>query len=382
MEKTMKKKYRLKKSAITVLVIFIFLIALIVSLSLFRTKSYSIEYNIFDYDISENYDKDIQTYYFEITKDSITYPFVYESEYQKERKIIKDIKEYKEDNYTCLKVEGSLVKTYPLCSYQNEIIDYHLVPETIKEKISEYIKVPSSIEKKEGHYEIYNTEDEILVWSYKGFTYIKDGKTKKINIFKEDIYEIPLATKINNYIFIPDYEQKYNFNKAYVINLETHEVEEWKLKYEISFDSYIIGTNDRSIYLIDKKNKKEYELVPSKQKMRIIAKGSQKGTIYDQGTIKKESMSKLVTKDYSFTYKDTYNFISIDNLLYLNYLDSTLNIKLSNQEITTIVHTSKDNVYYLINDTLYRYNLKHGETKIMKYSEWNINYKNLIFINN
>ena len=84
----MKKKYRLKKSAITVLVIFIFLIALIVSLSLFRTKSYSIEYNIFDYDISENYDKDIQTYYFEITKDSITYPFVYESEYQKERKII------------------------------------------------------------------------------------------------------------------------------------------------------------------------------------------------------------------------------------------------------------------------------------------------------
>ena len=41
-------------------------------------------YNIFDYDISENYDKDIQTYYFEITKDSITYPFVYESEYQKE----------------------------------------------------------------------------------------------------------------------------------------------------------------------------------------------------------------------------------------------------------------------------------------------------------
>jgi DNA-binding LytR/AlgR family response regulator len=43
---------------------------------------------------------------------------------------------------------------------------------------------------------------------------------------------------------------------------------------------------------------------------------------------------------------------------------------------------TKDNVYYLIEDTLYRYNLKYGETKIIKYSEWNINYKNLIFINN
>jgi hypothetical protein len=262
------------------------------------------------------------------------------------------------------------------------MIDYHLVPDSIKEKISEYIKVPSSIDKKEGHYEIYNTEDEVLVWSYKGFNYIKDGTSKKINIFKDDIYEIPLATKINNYIFVPNYEQKYNFNKAYIINLETHEVIDWKLKYEISFDSYILGTNDRSIYLIDRKNKKEYELVPEKQKMRVIAKKTQQGTLFKNGSMYKESMSKLITKDYSFTYNNLYNFITIDNILYLSYLDSPIKIKLSDQEITTIVHASKDNVYYLIKDTLYRYNLKYGETKIMKYSEWNINYKNLIFINN
>lgn len=378
----MKKKYRLKKSAITVLVIFIFLIALIIYLSLFSSKSYSVEYNIFDYDISENYDKDRQTYYFEITKNDITYPFIYESEYQKERKIIKDIKEYKEDDYICLRIDSSIFKPYPLCSYKEEIIDYHLVPDAIKEKISEYIKIPSSTEKLEGHYEIYNTEDEILVWSYKGFNYIKNGQAKMINIFKDDIYEIPLATKINNYIFIPDYEQKYNFNKAYIINLETQEVEEWKLKYEISFDSYILGTNDRSIYLIDKKNRKEYELVPEKQKMRTLAKNNQQGTIYNKGNIQKEPMNKLVTKEYSFTYNNLYNFTSINNILYLQYLDSSIKVKLSNQEITSIVHTSKDNVYYLINDTLYKYNLKYGETKIMKYQEWNINYKNLIFINN
>lgn len=378
----MKKKYRLKKSAITFLVIFIFLIALIISLSLFKTKSYSIEYNIFDYDISENYDKESQVYYFEITKKNITYPFVYESEYQKERKIIKDIKEYKEDDYTCLRIDGSLIKAYPLCSYKDEIIDYHLVPDSIKEKISDFIKIPSSIEKQEGHYEIYNTEDEILVWSYKGFNHIKNGKIEKINIFKEDIYEIPLATKINNYIFIPDYEQKYNFNKAYVLNLETLKVEEWKLKHEISFDSYILGINDRSIFLIDKKNKKEYELVPEKQKMRTLAKGTQKGTLYKNGTIYKESMNKLVTKEHSFTYNNLYNYSTIDKNIYLSYMESPIKVKITNQEITTIVHSSKDNVYYLIGDTLYRYNLKYGETKIMKYSEWNINYKNLVFINN
>ncbi len=377
----MKKKYKLKKSAIVIIGIFIFLIALITLISLFSTKSYSIEYSIFEYDISENYDKEKQLYYFEVTNNDITYPFIYSSEYQKERKIIKDIKEYKEEDYICLKIDGSLIKSYPLCSYKDKVIDYHLVPDTIKEKISEYIKIPSSTEIKDGNYEIYNIEDELLIWSYKGFKYIKNGKSKMINIFKDDIYEIPLATKINNYIFIPDYEQKYNFDKAYVINLETLEVEEWNLRYEISFDSYIIGTNDRSIFLIDKKNRKEYELVPERKRMRIVSK-SGKGVLYNKGSLYKESMSKLVTKEYSFEYQRPYNYTLINNKLYLTYVDSTIKTKISNQEITSIVHTSNDNVYYLIKDTLYRYNLKYGETKIMKYSEWNINYKNLIFINN
>ncbi len=377
----MKKKYRLKKSAITILVIFIFLISFLI-LSLFNTKSYSVEYNIFEYDISENYDKEKQIYYFEITKNDITYPFVYESEYQKERKIIKDIKEYKEDNYTCLKVDGSLVKAYPLCSYKKQLIDYHLVPDSIKEKISEYLKTPSLIEKKDNHYEIYNSEEKLLVWSYKGFNYITGDKIKKINIFKDDIYEIPLATKINNCIFIPDYEQKYNFNKAYILNLENLEVEEWNLKHEISFDSYILGTHDRSIYLIDKKNKVEYELVPSKKKMRTIAKKNQQGTLYNKNSTHTEPMSKLVTQEYTFTYERIYNYILENDKLYLTYLDNNTKIKVTDQNITSLVYQNNDNVYYLIEDTLYRYNLKYGEVKLMKYGEWNINYKNLIFINN
>ena len=57
-------------------------------------------------------------------------------------------------------------------------------------------------------------------------------------------------------------------------------------------------------------------------------------------------------------------------------------IKVTDQNITSLVYQNNDNVYYLIDDTLYRYNLKYGEVKLMKYGEWNINYKNLIFINN
>lgn len=376
----MKKKYRLKKSAITVLVIFIFLISLILLLSLFNSKSYSIEYNIFDYEISENYDKEKKLYYIEITKDKITYPIVYKSEYLKEKKIIKDVKEYSKDDYKCLTISSSLIKTYPVCSIKKEIIDYHLIPEELQTKISDYYSSQKSTEKQLGHYELYNKNTEMLIWSYKGFNHIKDGKLKFIEIFEEDIYEIPLATKINDYIFVPDYEQKYNFNKVYIINLNTLKVDSWKLKYDISFDSYILGTNNKSIYLVDKKNKIEYELVPEKQKMRILAKGNQQGILYNKGTIQKELISKLSTKNYSFTYDNIYNYTLHNKNIYLNYLDTSIKTKISNQEITDIVYTKDDNVYYLVDNTLYRYNPKYGETKIVKYQEWSINYKNLIFI--
>ena len=376
----MKKKYRLKKSAITILVIFIFLIALTIIFSIFSTKSYSTEYSIFEYDISENYDKEKKVYYFEIIRDELIYPFIYKSEYQKDRKLIKDIKEYKEDDYICLTIHSSIVNTTPLCSYKKQLIDYHLVPETIKEKISTYLKQPFQTEIKESNYEIYNTEDNLFIWAYKGFNYINNGKIKLIKFFEEDIYEIPLATKINNLLFIPDYEQKYNFNKVYIINLDTLEVDEWKLKYEISYDSYVAGTNDISIYIIDKKNKIEYELVPERKKMRILATKSQQATIYENGIARKEPMSKLVTKEQYFNYRGYYNYIVENDTLYMTHLDNTIKTKVSEQKITSLVYTYDDNAYYLVNDTLYRYNLKYGETKLMKYSEWSINYKNLIFI--
>ncbi len=376
----MKKKYRLKKSAITILVIFIFFISLLILMPFFNSKSYSTEYNIFDYEISENYDKEKKLYYIEITKDKITYPIVCKSEYLKEKKIIKDVKEYSKDDYKCLTISSSLIKTYPICSLKKEIIDYHLIPEELQSKISDYYKSTKSIEKQLGHYELYDKNTEMLIWSYKGFNHIKDGKLKFIEIFEEDIYEIPLATKINDYIFVPDYEQKYNFNKVYIIDLNTLKVDSWKLKYDISFDSYILGTNNKSIYLIDKKNKIEYELVPEKQKMRIIAKGNQQGILYNKGTIQKEPISKLSTKIYSFTYDNIYNYTLDNKNIYLNYLDTSIKTKISNQEITDIIYTKDNNVYYLVDNILYRYNPKNGETKIVKYQEWSLNYKNLIFI--
>lgn len=380
----MKKKYKIKKSAIIVLVLLILIIVSLIFMliSLFKTKSYSLEYNIDNYAISENYNNEGNYYYYEISNNDLKYNFLYKSSYYKEKKLIKEIKEYKDEDYLCLIVRSNYIKSYPLCSYNDSYIDYHLVSEKLQEKISDYYTKSKTIEKKYENYNIFNQDEQLLVWSYKGFNYLNKDNVEFIKIFNKDIYEIPLATKINNYILIPDYEQEYSFNKVYLLNLETIKVEEWNLKYEISFDSYILGTNDKSIYLIDKKNKKEYELVPHKKKMRIVAKSNNQATIYEKGQVSKVSLTKLINKEQTFTYKENYKYQLINNQLYLSYLDSSNIIKVSNQKIDTIISTNEDNVYYLIDDTLYKYNLKYGEVKIIQYSEWKFNYKNLIFINN
>jgi len=86
----MKKKYKLKKSAIIIICIILLSIIALISfiISLFKAGSYSIEYNIDNFAISENYDIKEKIYFYEITYNSIDYNFIFESKKLKEQKLI------------------------------------------------------------------------------------------------------------------------------------------------------------------------------------------------------------------------------------------------------------------------------------------------------
>lgn len=379
----MKKKYKLKKSAIIIICLFLILLIALLSfiISLFKTKSYSLEYNIEDYKISENYDNKEKLFYYEIVYNDIKYNFIYNSKYQKEKKLIHNIQTYQEEEYVCLVIESDKINSQPLCSKDDNLIDVHLVPNTLQEQLPTSIKNAKTTEERYENYQLYNTDNKTFIWSYKGFNYINGKDRKFIKIFDKDIYDIPSATKINNYIVIPDYEQAYAYNKVYILDINTLEVEEWKLKYDIAFDSYVLGINDKSIYVIDNKNEIEYELVPHKKKMRIVATANKQGVVYNNNQLEKVSMKKLTSSTYQFTYKNYYHYTLEDNTLYLSYLDSKIKTKISNLEVSSIVSINQENVYYLVKDTLYKYDLNYGETKLITYAEWERNNKNLIFIN-
>lgn len=375
------KKYRLKKSAIIFMfLILIFIIAIVMIIfSLIKNKSYSVEYNIDDFNVSENYISERKEYYYEITYEKVSYAFMYPSKLLKGNKLIKDIDLYTYEDYTCLTIESDNIESNPLCSYNGEQIDYRLSPVELELPIRKKIIEDNS---EYENYTIYNKDENILIWNYKGFNYINKDKIEKINIFNKDIYNVSLLARVNNYVIIPDYEQSYTFNKIYIINLDNLKVDTWKIKYDISFESYILGTNNKSIFLVDKKNKIEYELVPSKKKMRINAQGNRKGIIYLDGELDKQSVSSIINTNQVFTYQNDYQYKINNNKLYLSYLDNKHQILVSDNEIKEIVYINNGDVYYLVDDTLYKYNLEYGETKLVTFSEWKYNYQNSIIIYN
>lgn len=375
----MKKKYKLKKSRILLFVLVLFIIILFLIFN--RSKSYTLAYDIADFKINESYDKKNEVYYFEVEKDELKFNFVIEQKYLKDRELIKNVNEKKYKNFTCYLINSNYFETNPLCKEDNTIIDYHLIPSKFKAEVSPQIYT-KTINKEINNYQIKALKNNILIWNYKGFNYLSENKVENITLFKKDIYNISLATLINDYIFIPDYDQDYNFDEAYVINLKNFSKEKWKLDYEISYESYIVGTNDKSIFLIDKKNKLEYELVPHRKKMRIVGTASKKGIIYQNGKQVKKSLLTISNNEKSFIYKNNYHFTLKDNTLYLSYLDSKIMTKISNRNIKKIVNIDNDNIYYISESTLYFYNLKYGETKSITYSEWEFNYNNMIFIYN
>lgn len=377
----MKKRRRIKKEVLIFFgIILLLLIVLIVFvMSLFKNKSYSIEYNLDDFKISENYDDDKKIYYFEIKYQDQIYNFIQEINPIKENKLIKEVEYYEDEDYSCLTISSPSFKNNPICINDGKNIDYRLVSDELKEELE--INEKEYEEEQLENYTVYS-DTNLLIWSYKGFNSVHGKSIKFIKLFDRDVYNLPLATKINNYLVIPDYEQEYTFNKVYIINLETEEIDEWKLEYDISFESHILGTNDRSIFWLDTKNKKEFELVPHKKRMRIVAKNNQKGIIYEKGELIKEPVNKMILNNIKFTPAYIYNYEIKDEKIYLSYLNhSNHKTLISENKVKDIIYINDDNVYYLIGDTLYKYNLEQGETKLIKYSEWEFNYENLIFIN-
>lgn len=397
------------------LIIGIFIIVLVFELiAYFLKDSHEINYTIKDnnknFKINEVFKND--KYYFKITTKDYKYSFEIDNDFHKKKEIITKIYSYIEDDYFC--IYPAIKKTNKsniICSKDNKSYSYtyskdFLKPFTKSLKENGYSspswKKTSDAQKKIETLTAYqnNIKDKtyIYVYKYNGFFSINKESLSQVNLFKNDTYINHLGTQIDKYYIIPNYDEKYDYSKLYVINMTNDKVKERKLKQEISKDSYINGIIEDKIYLFDKDELKQYTINKNGKKVKEIG-NKEKGTIYydlefkneDVYTMRDEELKFKTFKDYiskienktTIKYlenkEDSYYYQTKNNNVYYYNINSKVKVLLFNKKISDFMLIN-NTLYFISEDTLYSYENTTGLKKLITYSELSFNSKNRIAI--
>ncbi len=379
---------------LVILMILIFLCKLILNV---KTLNYKLKYNKETFSISETYKN--KNYYIEIKYLDKVYPIRINSDKNK-RKIVNKIYSYKDNDYECiLPLINDEIKIDILCYKDNILYNYKDII-GLNSKLDEYIK-------NIGEYEIDKFSDNISVdktintikyyknnivdrivaiTTYKGLIISGMG----IELFKNDVYNNKISAFVDNYYLIANYDNIYDFDYFYVVNLTTRNIEKIKLKDRISLDSYIQGIVDNKVYLYDKDNEKQYKIDVIKKEIDLISLGdnikyykNNKWEFINKSKANKEIYFDYTSLSNNFTDYDQvkesdyyyYLFKKIDDKYNLYRVDkNNLGVYKYIGNIPTLSINTKDNyIYYVYNNKLYYYSDNTGLKTLLEDAELSFN---------
>ena len=367
----LKKKYKLKPRFYVILLVLICLLILV-----FVPKNHTKKYKIDSYNVLEKFDNKKKRYSLEISKDDKVFDFNFDSK-KIGKKVLKSINTYQNDNTMCIAINIKKDIKNVLCKKDNQDIDYHLVKDF---DFKEYLVSTTSSFDTYKNVNIHNLlNNRYLIWNYNSFIYLDNNKKEEIKLFNNDYYNISLAKVFKDYLIIPNYDSGYNYKELILINLKTLKKETWNLNFEVSFESYILGTYQNDIYLVDKKNKVEYKLDFKKREMKVIAADNKDGIILRNNEFENISLYRLTNNNLEFDYGYDQTFELDSNKLYLQTKNNK--ILVSNNNVSKIIYQDNNLVYYLVGDKLYYYDRFIGEELVLQYFELNFNNDNNVFIN-
>ena len=344
----------------------------------FQKKDYSITYSIHDYQIVEKYFKEKNYYEFLVSKNEQTYFSIQLNQHFSSKKIIYEVEEFTTDTETCIQLHSNKIRFMPLCRKNDEQISIYLVSDEMKEKLGyTYSSFGENVSIDALNIHVSNyLYHNFYIWNYHGFYHLSNDGTEEISLFQKDIYSPSLIAQVGKYLFIPDYDANYYFEKVYLLDMTNGNIDTWNLSESIYFDSVILGVYDDELYLVDKHEKKEWRITPASKKIEQIGSENQGGITYQNGFID-VTMNRLLYQDSSFQGVLPISYLS-DQGFYYVYND--FKIKLLEEAPSYVISYNEDWVYYLKNDSLYAYYLEYGEILLMKYFEWNFNYTNVVFL--
>lgn len=367
----MKKNKSLLIILIIIIIIFIYI--------LYKPTNYQKKYLVDDYNVTEKYDG---RYHIQISKNNLSFNYAFDKKYSPFRNIVKKINTYVEGNYYCIDISIANVKLLPLCYQGQKMIDFRLID---TQQFKQFIEVNHNIRKTYinaviDKYNILTSDtSSYAIWNYKGIDFISREKLEKIPLFEKDIYDNSLVYKTDNYLFIPNYNLSHNFNEIIIIDMRNGVSKKIDLLYDISYESYINGHLEDKVYLVDKKEKVQYEIDLIKKEINIISTDDGLGKNYSDKW-EEITINRLVNNEIIFSKKTRYEYLIKDNHLYIkdNLTDNL--IQISYLDNPKIIQKGNDYIYYVHEDILYKYSLNDGEVEIMKNYEWKFNSDNKIFI--
>lgn len=319
-------------------------------------KNYEYTYRLGDIKVRESYNKKEKLYTYLFSASDNKYEYSIKNNYINKRGLIKTAN----IENGCLTASSNALIDFSVCKNDNEY----------------YTKFANDIVEGKISYEVENIDvydlhqKTFYIWNYTEFISLLNKDVEKISLFENDVYELELITKLNDYLVVADYNQKYKFNKLYLINSKNNKVEEVNLDKNIYFNSYILGTYKKHIYIYDLQKELEYKINPFKSQ---VSKNAYEILVNDEW--EKVSVNKLNKKNLSFKNSSLFGYYVKENVLY--YKNNNIVIRVSNLPVSNIIESNDQEAYFISEDTLYRVDINKGITKVMRYSEWNFTSKNI-----
>lgn len=383
----------------------------------FLKKGHEVSYQVYVNDkvfkITEIYQKtNGNTYDIKIESDTEVFNYVIENNYNKQKKIIKKIEYFNENNNSCIypildNDEGTYLecfkdnKLYTSSSFYDQNF-INNIKASLKEKGYQLTKEIDITNVKEyQNTTVYTNNiidnDLITLWTYKGIrTFTKKDSLLK-NILSFDKYENNHGYLVDKYYIIPSYlsSKVTEFSKVNVINLETKTVEQIDLVYTLSSDTYINGVVDNKLYYTDPSNLLQIEINPKKKTSRLIGSKDLNGQIYNGSWesiniydfVSNKLLFKKEIPNINYSYKEiiegkySYYFYNDNGEVYQiskNSLESPILLfKVDNINNFNVVD---DTIYYVADDTLYYYSNEDGIVPILKNNDLRYNTTNRISI--
>lgn len=412
------------KRFITLMIVFFILYLGLQFIFKFTTNGFENEYEIISdktYLIKETYTANKKgernNYFITIRDDNHKFAYqIYEGLGKNER-VVKDVRTYSDNQYSCiLPIFRNGEKLVDVTCISNGIqYYYHDIQgrdSALDNFVSNLPEEEYELSQFEDHASSANQTTNVIYYpdnmikdhyysfqTYRGSYLLNNRNAKKTyfsELFDKDVYNMTISAYAGKYYVVADYNSEYEFNKFYLIDMKNLKKEMIEYHKTLSFDSYVQGVVDNSVYIFDRNSKTQYELNVKTKSLVEVGNVDLKIKYYKNGVWSTVSAYDAMNSRLYFIMQETNSsdeYERVDKVgnelsgfyYYYKKVGQNYEVYRSNVQepsiMTYLFNTNSisqiqyldDYIYYINGDTVYYYHDTVGIRKLYKNTEIKFN---------